>query len=123
MISTKKLLHKILDSAFIKAGDSIAVVWNGAGYLTSSSQQISVTIPFRQIIVASGVTVTNARLTTRQNGSYTHGSSGSANVEWTVTVASISASGVNLNLQRTTTTNAVNNEAIGINLSATFTFS
>lgn len=107
----------------IKAGDTVSLAWNGATYLTSSSKTISLSIPLRRPILAESVACTSNSVTTRQAGNYTHGSSGTAGVSWTVDSCEIREHGIHVSLTRTTTTNAVNNDTIGVNASLTFKFS
>lgn len=107
----------------IMAGDTVTVIWHGGSYLTNSSKRIDVDIPLRRLILANSVSVDSATLITRQNGAYTHGSAASAGVEWTSVNSSISEGGVFVSLERTTTTNAVNNGTIGISMNITLSFS
>lgn len=110
-------------SIMIKPGDTITDDWHGASYLTTSKTNIFITVPINKIITAESVTVSNVTLQTRQDGSYTHGSSASTSVPWNVEGAIITNSGVQVTLKRTTTTNAVNNSAIGVAMNYTMTFS
>lgn len=105
-------------------GDSITLNWYGASYLTTGSTQIPMSIPLKRLILANDVTVTNVTMITRQNNAYTHGSAASTRVAWTVSSAGINHhTGLYLNVTRSTTTNAVNNAPIGIDLQCTVTFS
>ena len=107
----------------IKAGNTVNVTWNGASYLTSSKTEITLSIPLRRPILANSVSCTSNSLVTRQSGNYTHGSSATAGVAWTVEGCTIREFGINLSLSRTITTNAVNNDSIGVNAALTFAFS
>lgn len=107
----------------IKAGNTVDVTWNGATYLTSSKKKLSLSIPIRRPILANSVSCTSNSLVTRQSGNYTHGSSATAGVAWTVNDCKIREHGIHLSLSRSTTTNAVNNDSIGVNAVLTFAFS
>lgn len=107
----------------IKAGRTVNITWNGATYLTTSKTELSLSIPLRRPILANSVSCTSNSLITRQSGNYTHGSSATAGVAWTVENCEIREYGIHLSLSRTTTTNAVNNDSIGVNAALTFAFS
>lgn len=116
-------------SPYMKTGTSLSVSnFRTAGFLTGSSQTVYFTVPIaKPIINPSGgsvsISITSATLRLRQAGSYTHGSSASA----TVRASSVSAEyvpgvGIKVTASRTTTTNAINNDVIGIEFTGTFYF-
>lgn len=107
----------------IEAGDTVTLSWNGATYLTGSGQSLTLSIPMRRPILADSVSCTSNSIITRQSGKYTHGSDGTAGVSWTVSNCEIREHGIHVAFTRTTTTNAVNNDCIGVNASLTFKFS
>lgn len=108
----------------IDAGDKINnTCWYGAGFLTSSGTQAYFTLPISKVITASSVTVTQLTMITRQAGRYTHGSSSSNLVEWEPIEATIVPGGVRIAAERSTTTDAVNNDVIGINAHVWLSFS
>lgn len=108
----------------ITAGQTLSnIYWYGGAFLTNSSQELYTSVTFKNIILASNVTVSNIDVVTRQNNKYTHGSSASAGVPWNVIEARPNAHGISLELSRTTVTNAVNNSAVGVRIHATYAFS
>lgn len=109
-----------------RQGDSITVSINTAGYLTSSSQDVTFLVPLTMPIVGSPtVSVTSGNgFILRQDNKYTHGSASSTYVK----PASYSArysmyNGVYIVATFTTTTNSINNSPIGVYWSGTITFS
>ena len=106
------------------AGDSISgYIWKGASYVTNSKQVIDLTLPINKPILAENVTVSNVQMITRQGNAYTHGSSASSFVAWTVNNYSIEEAGILVAVSRTTTTNATNNSPIGVYLTCDIKFS
>ena len=106
------------------AGDSISgYIWKGASYVTNSKQVIDLTLPINKPILAENVTVSDVQMITRQGNAYTHGSSASSFVAWTVDNYSIEEAGILVAVSRTTTTNATNNSPIGVYLICNIKFS
>lgn len=96
------------------SGDSLNFTCSLASYLTSSSTEITVTVPLAKYITATGFTATSLQLCTRQNGQYTHGSSANTYATWTQSGATIYDGTLHLSMRNSDTTNAVNNAPIGI---------
>lgn len=110
----------------IMPGDTVTLTWAGAGYFTSSKTDCRFCIPLRGACTASSVTCDSATMTTRQGGSYTHGSSSTTAVAWVPKSCAFvddTCKAINIILTRTTTTNATNNDAVGVVGTFTFTFS
>lgn len=108
-----------------KAGDTFSFDINTSGYLTSSATSVRFIMPLTRQ-VASGVTVSvsDAKAILRQNGSYTHGSSASVGVAPdSIDKITVKPFGLEFWIIFNTTTNATNNDAIGINFSGTINFS
>lgn len=106
---------------YFTAGDSFTADYSTGGYLTSSGTQVRFLLPLsKPAIKCSGVTVTVSKgFVLRQGGKYTHGSNwNGANVY--ATASSISAkllgggNAVQITATFTNTTNAINNDSIGI---------
>lgn len=119
-------LKRALDSVSpYKAGDTFSFDINTSGYLTSSATSVRFIMPLTRQ-VASGVTVSvsDAKAILRQNGSYTHGSSASVGVAPdSIDKITVKPFGLEFWIIFNTTTNATNNDAIGINFSGTINFS
>lgn len=112
---------------YFRAGDSFEIYISTAGYLTNSKQDITFTIPLAKPVMGSP-TVTASSVSgfvLRQGGSYTHGSSSSTYVKPSSYEATLRGYGTSIQIiaTRTTTTNATNNETIGIAWSGKITFS
>lgn len=119
-LSLKKLLSKILSAiqaSEYRKGDSVSLerFWT-AGYVTSSKTVVGFCIPLAKPVAkdVTGCTVTGVKLTLRQNGAYTHGSSSSDGVTPSSVRAYIYGNIVNMSCTMSSTTNAVNNAAIGV---------
>ena len=124
LITPARLKDAIEYWASYKAGDTLTNFrFYTASYLTTASTAIAVTVPLAKYIKATGFTTSSAQLVTRQNEKYTHGSASNSYVDWTVTSVVIQEGVMKLWLTRSTTTNAINNSPIGIDmlLSGTFT--
>lgn len=116
-------------SPMYRPGDSFTVEVNTAGYVTASSTSVRFMVPLSRAVSSdvSNVTVSGMSVILRQDGKYTHGSSASVSV----TPSSISAwardrgGGNYLTVWATmgSTTNAVNNDCVGIEGTLTVTFS
>lgn len=109
-----------------RKGDSITLTLRTSGYVTNSCKDVSFWIPFSEPIIGSPtVTVASGSgFVFRQGNSYTHGSSASTYVkpdsyEATATMFN----GVYVKAVFSTTTNATNNDTIGIYWNGTITFS
>lgn len=112
---------------YFTAGDSINIGLRTAGYCTSTKTQIQFCVPLgKPIYGISSVTVTSQTsggLKLRQGGSYTHGSSADAYAKPASYSSAYNPHGyVNVYATYGTTTNAVNNDAIGVEASITLTF-
>lgn len=111
---------------YYRAGNSVAVNWNGAGYVTNSGKDIYFTIPLAKPVIGSP-TVTAAStdgFIFRQATNYTHGSSSSTRVKPTL-VATLQGDGnfVQIKATPSATTNVSNNDVIGISAYIKITFS
>ena len=118
---------------YYRKGDSISVVWNGTGFLTSSGTTVYFTIPLCKPVIGSvaisAATVDGFKL--RQYNSdptkrYTHGSAADKWIKPS-SYGTISTSGggnhILMSAVFNDTTNANNNAPIGIQFSGTITFS
>lgn len=107
--------------------DQIEVSIATSGYVTDASKSIRFTVPLSKPIIGNPtVTITsNAGLQLRQGGQYTHGSTASALVHPTSYRAYTTNSGNHVVIYATmsATTNATNNDAIGVWWSGYITFS
>lgn len=117
---------KVNYKPYYKAGDSISFTFRGAGYVTNSGQDITFLIPLALPIIGNPtVTVSSVNgFTLRQNNSYTHGSSATVSVKPdSYSAALLWSAGIAVTAKFSTTTNVVNNDAIGIYWSGNITFS
>lgn len=110
---------------YYAVNDSISISIATAGYLTNGSKDVSFIVPLSKPIIGNpAVTVATVNgFTLRQGTKYTHGSSATQAVSPASYSASIKPGGVYILASFSTTTNATNNDAIGINWSGTITFS
>lgn len=120
-LSLKNLTNKVLEylsNGIHKSGDSytIASSIHTAGYVTSSSKSVRFSIPLSKPVASdvTSVTISNLKLTLRQGGKYTHGSSASTGVAPSSITASVDNGFIMVNCIMSSTTNAVNNDVIGI---------
>ncbi len=101
-----------------EAGDSYTVASSihTAGYVTSSSKSVRFSIPLSKPVASdvTSVTISNLKLTLRQGGKYTHGSSATTGVAPSSITASVDNGFIMVNCNMSSTTNAVNNDVIGI---------
>ena len=105
------------------AGDTIDYYeYRGATYLSNSKTSLYLSLPINKPILAEGVSVSDVGVITRQDGSYTHGSSATNPVPWTVDEAYLTDAGIWLTVSRSTTTNSTNNSPIGVNLTCAIKF-
>lgn len=109
-----------------RQGDTINIVFRGAGYVTNSSKDVSFWIPCSIPIVGSptATALSTDGFVLRQGSEYTHGSSAEtfvnpSNYEAIATYGS----GIYIKAEFTNTTNATNNDTIGIYWSGKITFS
>lgn len=115
---------------YYRAGDSITLTgassFKGAGYLTSSKTQVTFLVPLVKPIIGSP-TVTVSTLSgfvLRQGNAYTHGSSDSVYAKPdSYSTAILPNVGVVIAATFSTTTNATNNDSIGILWSGKIVFS
>lgn len=107
------------------AGDSIAVNYYGAGLLTSSKGQVRFTLPLSKPIIGSPTVAISADtgFVLRQNENYTHGSAASTYVKPDSYTFTITESGIVVKATFSDTTNAINNDTIGIEWVATLALS
>lgn len=107
------------------AGDSINVIYYGAGFLTSSKTQVRFTLPLSKPIIGSPkITVSDEEgFVLRQSENYTHGSAASNLVKPSSYTFAITDAGIRVVATFSDTTNAVNNDAIGIEWVATLALS
>lgn len=110
---------------YYAAGDSISVNFFGAGLLTSSKAQVRFTLPLsKPIIGSSGIAVSaDTGFVLRQAGNYTHGSAASTYVVPESYDFTVTASGIRVKATFSDTTDAVNNDTIGVEWVATLTLS
>lgn len=111
---------------YLRAGHEVSLTFRGTGWVTSSSTVVYFWVPSTRYILGSPtITVTsNDGFKLRQSGNYTHGSTVSANVKPSSYSASYSVSaGICIAATFDSTTNAINNDTIGIYWSGTITFS
>lgn len=111
---------------YLRQGDSVNINYQGAGYLTNGSTEVHIMIPLSKPVVGSPtVTVksTNGCIL-RQENKYTHGSSATVRVTpSTLQGFAYHAACLRVILAFSTTTNAINNSAIGIHFEGTVEFS
>lgn len=112
---------------YFAAGDTISFNLATAGYVTNGSTEVCFTLPISKPIIGSPtLTVTTDKgIVLRQNSKYTHGSSSSAGAVPTsyTLVAEAGGTYINVRAKFATTTNATNNDAIGVSWGGTITLS
>ena len=109
-----------------RRGDSVTLTVKTAGYVTNGKQDITFTVPLSLPIVGTPtITVTsNNGFIFRQGDKYTHGSTASVYVTPdSYTAVYTFLGGVTITAKFSDTTNAINNDAIGILWNGTITFS
>lgn len=112
---------------YYTAGDSYTHIIRTAGYVTNSKAEVHFTVPISKPIVGS-TAVSAASVNgfiLRQGDKYTHGSAASTYAKPTSYSCAICGNGTHLAIVATfsNTTNAINNDAIGIYANFTLTFS
>lgn len=116
---------------YITIGDTITLHHNLSGYITSSGTDLLFFIPVSCYIAGATKATLKFKLGTsegvkvRQRGNYIYGSNGNAYVNATIksqTTFINRYSGVNVVLTMTSATNAINNEACGVQIAGSMTF-
>lgn len=111
---------------YLRKGDSVTVSVYTAGYVTNSKKDVAFFVPLTRPIVGSPtISVSSGNgLKLRQAGNYTHGSSASASTypdTYEATLYYNAGLYVLAKFPDTNTTNAVNNETIGVYFNGTIT--
>lgn len=107
------------------AGDSLAIRYFTAGFVTSGQSEVRFTIPLAKPIIGSPTITITGNLILRQASKYTHGSAASTRVtptQWQ-SVGDSDWNAVILCATLGTLTNALNNDTVGIDFNGTITFS
>ena len=112
---------------YYSAGDSLTLTVYTAGFVTSGSASIRFLVPLAKPILGNP-TITIASvdgITIRQNGQYTHGSSSTTAVKPTSysTIGNMANNGIVVVANMGSTTNATNNDSLGVYWGGTITFS
>lgn len=111
---------------YLRRGDSFTITFRGAGYVTNSKKDVSFWLPLTTPVCGSPtVTASSGNgFVFRQGDKYTHGSSASTYVVPTsYEVSNIFRCGLYIKAVFSDTTNAINNDTIGIYWNGTITFS
>lgn len=112
---------------YFEAGDSITFSWHGAGYITSGGEIVYFTIPLAKPAIGSPtVTISSADgFKIRQNGKYLYGAAATTYMWPTSLTATLAASGNFIRVAATmpSDSNAVNNDACGVDINVKLTFS
>lgn len=111
---------------YYRKGDPIDIRLQTSGYLTNSCKDVNFVIPLDKPVVGSSVASVASinGFILRQNGKYTHGSTASTWVKPDIYVNGTTPTnkGLGIVARFNTTTNAVNNSPIGIDVSLRVTF-
>lgn len=108
---------------YYRAGDSIQLYYQGAGFATSDGKYVVFTIPINKPIDASDVVASSVSgFVGRSNGKYTHGSASSTYVKPASYEAVINGNTVRVSMNFNNNTNVTNNAAIGVTWSGKITF-
>lgn len=111
---------------YYRKGDSVDIRLQTSGYLTNSYKDVNFVIPLDKPVVGSSVASVASinGFILRQNGKYTHGSDASTWVKPDIYVNGTTPTnkGLGIVARFNTTTNAVNNSPIGIDVSLRVTF-
>lgn len=111
---------------YLRRGDSFTITFRGAGYVTNAKKEVWFWLPLTTPVCGSP-TITAASgngFIFRQGDSYTHGSTATTYVTPTsYTVSNTFRGGLCIKALFSDTTNATNNDAIGIYWNGTITFS
>ncbi len=109
---------------YYRAGDSIQLYYQGAGFATSNGNYVVFTIPINKPIDASNVVASSVSgFIGRSNGKYTHGSASSTYVKPASYEAAINGNAVRVSMNFNNNANVTNNAAIGVTWSGKITFS
>lgn len=111
---------------YYEAGDSITGSWSTSGFVTSSKTAIHFTIYLGKPIIGSPtVTVTSSNgLRLRQGDKYTHGSTAdNYAIPGSISAAIVGNNAIRINATMNYTTDAINNDSVGIQASLTIKFS
>lgn len=109
---------------YYRAGDSIELYYQGAGFATSNGKYVVFTIPINKPIDASNVVASSVSgFIGRSNGKYTHGSASSSYVKPASYEAAINGNAVRVSMNFNNNANVTNNAAIGVTWSGKITFS
>lgn len=109
---------------YYRAGDSIQLYYQGAGFVTSDGKYVVFTLPINKPIDASNVVASSVSgFIGRSNGKYTHGSASSTYVKPASYEAAINGNAVRVSMNFNNNTNVTNNAAIGVTWSGKITFS
>ena len=109
---------------YYRAGDSIQLYYQGAGFATSDGKYVVFTIPINKPIDASNVVASSVSgFIGRSNGKYTHGSASSTYVKPASYEAAINGNAVRVSMNFNNNANVTNNAAIGVTWSGKITFS
>lgn len=109
---------------YYRAGDSIELYYQGAGFVTSNGKYVVFTIPINKPIDASNVVASSVSgFIGRSNGKYTHGSASSTYVKPASYEAAINGNAVRVSMNFNNNANVTNNAAIGVTWSGKITFS
>lgn len=110
---------------YYRKGDSLTMEWRGAGYVTASSGMVWFAIPFSKPVIGNPtVTVTSVNgLILRQSGKYICGTAASTWKKPSSIQCSRYADFLYIGCKMSATTNAVNNDSVGIEASIKITFS
>lgn len=109
---------------YYRAGDSIQLYYQGAGFVTSNGKYVVFTIPINKPIDAIDVAASSVSgFIGRSNGKYTHGSASSTYVKPASYEAVINGNAVRVSMEFNNNTNVTNNAAIGVTWSGKITFS
>ena len=109
---------------YYRAGDSIQLYYQGAGFATSDGKYVVFTLPINKPIDANNVVASSVSgFIGRSNGKYTHGSASSTYVKPASYEAVINGNAVRVSMNFNNNTNVTNNAAIGVTWSGKITFS
>ncbi|MBQ8503356.1 MAG: hypothetical protein IJ491_03660 [Clostridia bacterium] len=110
---------------YYRKGDSVSLTFNGAGFVTTGSSAIFFSVPLDKPVIGSPTVTASSvgGLILRQNNKYTHGSNSGAAVSPSSYSAAIEEGYIRVVASMSETTNATNNDSIGINWSGKITFS
>lgn len=110
---------------YYRKGDSVSLIFNGAGFVTTGAAEIFFSVPLAKPVIGSPIVTASSvgGLILRQNNKYTHGSQSGSTVSPGSYSATIEEGYVRVVAKMNDTTNATNNDSIGINWSGKITFS